>query len=411
MLEGSGVYWNVQKSQMTDSTMQNQESEIRKDLTQIRKQLDNIDEQIVDLYQKRIALCSDVAEYKILMGKSVLDKEREKEKLITLMAMTDSVQNQKAVYELYKQIMTASRRYQYQCMGDRGKLPKSGFQMVNHFIEQKRPRIVYQGSEGAYQEIAAKQYFQKMDYQEISASFYHVPEFRDIILEIQEERADFAVIPIENSSAGQVSDTYDILAKYPVYIVAEIFLPVQHTLLGIKEAELGDIKTVYSHIQGLMQCENYLSHYPHWQKVSLYNTALSAKKVSREKDKTQAAIASPRSKEVYDLKILAENINDNDGNTTRFVIITGKQIYQKDANKISITFTLPHKTGSLYDTLGHIIFNGLNMIKIESRPIPEKEWEYRFFVDIEGNLGYGSVINALAGIKAEAEEFKILGNY
>lgn len=141
------------------------------------------------------------------------------------------------------------------------------------------------------------------------------------------------------------------------------------------------------------------------------NTAGAAKKVHEEADRTQAAIASRQAGEVFGLKVLAENICHNDQNVTRFVIVSKKPIYVKNAQKISICFELPHESGTLYNMLSHIIYNGLNMTKIESRPIPGKTWEYRFFVDFEGNLKNSAVRNALRGIEAEANRMRVLGNY
>ena len=229
--------------------------------------------------------------------------------------------------------------------------------------------------------------------------------------EVAEGRADYAVLPIENSTAGIVAGIYDLLAEYDLSIVGEQIIRPEHVLLGMPDASLEDITCVCSHPQALAQCGKYLEAHPGWKTREMENTAGSAKQVKEDGDKTQAAIASRQAGELYGLRILAENICYNGQNATRFIIVSKKPIYVKDAHKISIFFELPHESGTLYNMLSHIIYNGLNMTKIESRPIAGRTWEYRFFVDFEGNLKDSAVKNALRGIEAEANRMRILGNY
>lgn len=224
-------------------------------------------------------------------------------------------------------------------------------------------------------------------------------------------RADYAVLPIENSSAGMVGDVYDLLVKYDNYIVGETEVKVEHALLGLPEAGMEDIRVVYSHPQGLMQCSKFLSEHKDWEKISTDNTAGSAKKVLEDQDISQAAIASERAGKLYGLKVLKAPINFNAANTTRFVILSSQKIYREDAGKVSICFETAHESGALYNMLSHFIYNNLNMTKIESRPMPGRTWEYRFFVDFEGNLSDPGVQNAIMGISEEAASLKILGNY
>lgn len=228
---------------------------------------------------------------------------------------------------------------------------------------------------------------------------------------IAEGMADYAVLPIENSSAGIVNDNYDLLQEFDNYIVGEQVMTINHALLGTPDAELSDIRTVYSHPQGLMQCAKYLDENRQWQQISLLNTAVAAQKVAEDKDKTQAAIASTLAGKQHGLKVLKEQINFSGQNSTRFLIVTNQRIFRKDAGKVSICFEVSHESGCLYNVLSHFIFNNLNMCRIESRPIAEKNWEYHFFVDFEGNMNDSAVKNALRGIREEALNMKILGNY
>ncbi len=229
--------------------------------------------------------------------------------------------------------------------------------------------------------------------------------------EVEAGTADYGVIPIENSSAGAVSHNYDLLLQHDNVIVAEIFLPVRHALLGLPGASLEDIQIVYSHPQALMQCSKYLNAHAGWKQISVENTAVSAKKVIEDGDIHQAAVASEAAGKLYGLSVLAPRINHSKENTTRFIILAKDKIYRRTAGKVSLCFELPHRSGTLYHMLGNFIYNNLNMVMIESRPIPERNWEYRFFVDLEGNLSDSAVQNALRSISAEAANLRILGNY
>jgi len=239
----------------------------------------------------------------------------------------------------------------------------------------------------------------------------YVKTFDAVVSAVEAGFCKFGVLPIENSSAGAVVDMYDLLIRYPNYIVAETFVEVNHSLLGLPETQLSNIRTVFSHPQALMQCSDFLNGVRDWKLISYGNTAAAAKKVAEDRDKTQAAVASEIAGELYGLKVLKPFIENNQGNTTRFIILAKGAEYRADAGKISICFELPHQSGALYNMLGHFIFNNVNMVMIESRPIPGRNWEYRFFVDFDGNLNDSAVKNALRGIREEAINMKILGNY
>lgn len=374
------------------------------DLQEIRGQLDEIDARLVELYEKRMQLCADVAEFKIETGKAVYDGEREKQKLQAVTGMAHGEFNKKGVYELFSQLMTVSRRFQYRLLAEHGQSPDTGFTMVDR-LNTDGVRIVYQGVEGSYGHGAALQFFGGQ------AQVYHVKTFEDAMVEVEEGRADYAVLPIENSSAGAVSDNYDNLVKHNLYIVAETPLAVEHALLGLPQAELKDIRRVYSHPQALMQCSQYLNANRQWHQFNMENTAVAAKKVLEDKDPSQAAVASVIAGKLYGLKVLESSINHNKDNTTRFIILSRQPVYTRDAAKVSICFEGLHKSGSLYNMLGNFIYNDVNMLMIESRPIEGRSWEYRFFVDVEGSLGDAAVRNALKGISEEAVSMRILGNY
>lgn len=373
------------------------------DLLTCRKELDRIDCQIVELFEERMKICGEVALTKIETGKPVYDAEREQQKLDAVKAMAHNEFNGLAVQKLFTQMMTFSRSYQYHLLAEHGKNVEMGFRKVEE-IPTRGVRVVYQGVEGAYSHAATLQYF-GMD-----ADAYHVPTFGEAMEAVQEGRADYAVIPIENSTAGAVTDNYDLLVEFSNYIVAEIFLPVSHALLALPEAKLSDIQTVFSHPQGLMQSSRFLSEHG-WKQISLANTAGAAKKVLEDGDRTQAAVASEIAGRLYGLKVLQSSIQNNKGNTTRFIVLSNQPVYRKDASKVSISFEVGHRSGTLYDLLSNFIFNNVNMRMIESRPIPGRNWAYRIFIDIEGSLDDAEICNALTGMAQEAENMRILGNY
>lgn len=374
------------------------------DLQECRKEIDSIDAELLRLFEKRMKVCEDVAEYKINTGKQVLDPVREREKIAALRGQAHGEFNKLGVQELFQQIMAISRKRQYQLLTKNGIDEKRDYEMVER-LPLENVHVVFQGVEGAYSYAAMRAYF------EDDIHGYHVKTWRDAMEEVSSGRADYAVLPIENSTAGIVADIYDLLAEYQLYIVGEQPIRVDHVLLGLPGAKLEDLRTVCSHPQGLAQCSKYLEGHSGWKIVKAENTAGAAKKVREQNDITQAAIASREAGQVFGLSVLAENICHNERNITRFIIVSSKPVYEKTACKVSVCFELPHESGTLYNMLSHIIYNGLNMTKIESRPIPGRTWEYRFFVDFEGNLEDSAVKNALRGLEAEANRMRVLGNY
>lgn len=372
------------------------------DLSEIRGQLDEVDAQIVQMFEKRMQLCEEVAEFKKETGRKVYDQAREHEKINTVRALASNEFNRKCVEELFMQMMSMSRKLQY------GKLAENR--------ERKLPFIpvdaldtsafvVFQGAEGSYSQAATEAYFGK------EAHTSNVETFRDAMLALEEGSAAFAVLPIENSTAGIVNEIYDLLAEFEHFIVGEQMVKIEHCLMGVEGTSEATIRTVCSHPQSLMQCEHFLRQHPSWEQISMKNNAFAAKKVAEEKNTSMAAIAGAHAAEAYGLQILKRGVNQEGNNTTRFIIISNQKIFLKDAKKISLCFEVPHESGSLYRILSHFIYNDLNMTKIESRPIEGRTWEYRFFLDFDGNLADAAVRNALCGLREETRNLRILGNY
>lgn len=374
------------------------------DLEKIRDEIDSIDGQIQKLFEQRMNLTGEVAEYKIATGKPVFDQDRENKKLECISESASSDFNAKGICEILRQTMSISRIRQYQMLAEHEDDLFSGYIQLEHLPVQEA-QVIYQGLEGAYASEAAKKFFGKC------VNTAHVGTWEEAIQIVSKKQADYAVLPIENSTAGIVQDIYDLILEYPVYIVGEQILPIEHELLGLPGADISDVRTVFSHPQALAQCKEYLKEHPDWEQRKLLNTAVAARKVADDKDIRQAAIASHSAGELFGLQRLEEKRLSTEKNSTRFIIISNQKYIVKNAEKISICFELPHKSGSLYHALSNLIYNDLNMTKIESRPIRDRNFEYRFFLDFEGNLSEPEVKNAVIGIQNEADELYILGNY
>ncbi len=374
------------------------------DLGEIRENIDNIDKQLVQLFEERMRLTGQVAEFKLQTGKKVLDEERERQKIEAINKLVTKKENEHPIDDLFSHIMANSRKWQYMLLEKNGQSLREPFEIVDK-INTDNIKVVYQGVPGAYAYAAMIDYFGE------DIDNFNVSTWKDAMEAVKEGKADYAVLPIENSTTGSITAVYDLLQEYNNYIVAEVYVKVEHVLMGLVGTDLSKVTTVYSHAQGLTQCESFLESHKDWQQISQPNTAVAAKKIFEDKDNSHVAIASKEAAKLYGLEILKTDIADEANNTTRFVIVSKTRTFIKDAKKTSIVFECVNEPGSLYNLLSHIIYNGLNMTKIESRPIEGRQWEFRFFVDIEGNINDQVVMNALRGIEEESKSIRLLGNY
>lgn len=375
-----------------------------RELTKIRQEIDKIDDQLVELFSQRMQCSAEVAEYKRGTGKAIYDPVREQEKLKVLTQGEENPFMRKVTEEIFQHLMSVSRRYQYSILSQEDRYIQENFEEVDQLEIHDDTKVVYQGIPGAYQEQAMVKYFGE------GVKNFSVPEFKDVVKTLDAGEADYGVLPIENTSAGTVSGIYDMILDYDICVVGEETVECHHVLAALPESDMDQIKKVYSHQQGLMQCKKFLDQTP-WDQVKVANTAISAKKVADDNDLAKAAICSERAAKIYGLKVLKREVNYEGNNTTRFVIMSKKKQYRKDAGKVSISFSTPHESGSLYSILMHFMFNDVNMCNIESRPLPGRQWEYGFYVDVIGNLNDPAIRNALAGIREETRDFKILGNF
>ena len=263
----------------------------------------------------------------------------------------------------------------------------------------------YQGIRGAYSEEALITYFGE----EMEAQAFDT--FEGVFKAVRDGKIRYGVVPVENSSTGDIKDVYDLLIAHELKVVGEQYLQIKHHLLGLPGSLVGDIQKVYSHTQGIEQCGSFLSTHPSITPVAYSNTAKSAALVEKTGDKHIAAIGSRRAAAIYNLAILKENIQDNVTNSTRFLVIAKDHEPKAEADRLSLVFSLPHKAGALYQALEKFAVHDVNLLRIISRPIKNKPWFYFFFVDVAGNLDAPEIVTAIAEVKNMSEYFAVLGNY
>lgn len=379
------------------------------ELRELRGQIDAIDARLVALFEQRMGVTERVGRYKLAHGLPVLDRAREEEVLAKKSALAREALRGD-VTALYETVMALSRRQQQRLM-ERGGTPpwltalNTAMENARTPLPKETARVLYQGEPGAYAEEAAADFFGE------DCRRDHVAGWEDIFAALRDGKADYGVLPIENSSTGSINQVYDLLAKYGGYIVGEQTVRVNHCLMAPNGAELSGLREVCSHEQGLLQCEAYLKAHPDWTQTALRNTAAAAKYVAEQADPGKAAIGSRRCAALYGLDVLAEGINSNRENFTRFVVVSPVMELREGREKISLLVTLSHQSGTLYRLLSVFAHGGLNLMKLESRPIPGRPWEYRFFVDFSGDLSAPRMEETLREAAEATGELRVLGNY
>ncbi len=374
----------------------------------LRGNIDEIDHQIVHLFERRMAVTRAVGEYKQEIGMPVLDAARERDVIAKKLNMLTNKELQADVVLLYETIMGISRRQQRNLVAEG--LENPNFTKIVTDIAHARtsvqnPRVVYQGEPGAYSEMASIRFFGD------SVQAKGLEQFEDVFQALKNGEADYGVLPIENSSTGAIRQIYDLMTQYDCFVVGETTVAIQHCLMALPGASLDSIQTVYSHEQGLFQCEAYLNKHPKWNRVPQADTAGSANMVAKSGDPSKAAICSKRSAELYGLEILADAINSNVNNTTRFVVVSPKMELREGRDKVSTCFCIPHQSGSLHEILTIFAVHGLNMVRLESRPIQGSSWEYMFFLEFTGDVTASGMEGVFRELTQSAEQVRVLGNF
>ena len=268
----------------------------------------------------------------------------------------------------------------------------------------KSARVACQGVEGSYSNQAAEQFFEKPEIQ-------YYTHFEDVFRAVEDGSVDYGILPIENSTAGSVAQVYDLMRKHNFYIIKDTKVVVRHNLLTSVDTNIGDLTDVYSHVQALDQCVKLREAHRNITFHEYANTAMAAKFVAEQQNPHYAALASAKCAELYNMHVLEKDVQDISGNATRFICISKTPGFVKSANRISLCFTVPHRPGSLYHILHKFALNNLNLCKLESRPYPEKKFEYMFYLDIEGKPSDYQLRWLLNDLNSQLEYFKFLGYY
>lgn len=374
------------------------------DLQSLRKQIDSIDSEIIKLFEKRMKVSVKVAQYKKENHIPILNVSREEEVIKKNVGRLNNKEFASAAEVVFKTIMEVSKEEQAKLIADSSSQEKPHYK----FVEDKKTdnvKIGYYGEPGSFSNEAEVRYFGE----NINACSY--TNFEDVFAALKNDEIKYGVVPVENSSTGGITEVHDLLRKYGLFIVGEKIIKINQHLLGVKGASIEDIKQVYSHPQGFKQSAVFFKEHPDMKLITYYSTSKSAKLVAQKNSKAFAAVSGDMAAKLYNLHIIQQNINFSSNNYTKFIIIGKELEINKKSNKISILISIPHKAGSLYNVLKYFSQNNLNMMRIESRPIAEKPWEYFFYIDFEGNISEGNIAKALNIIKENSNYFKILGNY
>ncbi|MCD7796843.1 MAG: prephenate dehydratase [Clostridiales bacterium] len=373
------------------------------DLLQLRKKIDEIDDELIPLISKRMEISGQVAEYKNERGLPVLNEEREQQILDSVAEKCGD--NGETIKTVFSSMMDASRALQHKIIGG-GKEFKD---MINTalsqggILSQKDCRVACQGVEGAYSGVTAGKIFP-------DAKIRFFKQFEDVFEAINIGNADFGVIPVENSTSGSVHESYDLIIKYRFYVVGAYDLKIEHCLCAKPDTKYEDITDVYSHPQALSQCNNFLKNFD-FTGINHTNTAAAAKYVSESGRNDIAVICSELAAKNYGLKVLKRNIQNNNNNTTRFIVISKNLVIDENAEKISLIFSVSHKTGALYRILGRFSMTGLNLTKLESRPIENSDFQYYFYVDVLGSVRDEKTLDLICALSDELPDFEFLGNF
>lgn len=375
-----------------------------KELSEIRKDIDALDDQLVDLYLKRMALSSEVAKSKKQTGKAISDTERENQ-IVYRLAKKVPEDMQLYLKELYSTVFCTGKAYQSSLIGNKSKtvMQLEEFLKGDFSSLPVTASVACQGIKGANSGVAASKLFPVSD-------ITYFKDFDGVFGAVEKGFCEYGVLPIENSTAGSVLEVYDLMKKHNFYIVRSARVRIDHCLCGVQSTDISKIKKVISHQQALSQCAEYLKKMG-VEIEACENTAVASKRVSELGDESVAAICSCECAESYGLKVLDKSIQDNLNNFTRFICISKDLKIFKGADRISVMTSLSHKPGSLNRILSRFSALGLNLTKIESRPIANSEFEFMFYFDFEGDVKDLEVKNVISELENGSDKFVFLGSY
>lgn len=375
------------------------------DLNDYRKQIDDIDRQLLALFGQRMEVAAAIAAYKKEHGLPVLDGKREREKLLDVAAKTPDDLKDYAV-SLYSLLFELSRSHQTRMLGTNTALTEQIARAIENTpkLFPGSAAVACQGVEGAYSQLACDRLFKL-------PNVFYFSNFEAVFSAIEKGLCQYGVIPVENSTAGSVNAVYDLMMRHDFRIVRSLRLKVDHNLLANPGAKLSDIREICSHEQAIAQCSAFLQEHPEITVVRCENTAAAAKRVAQSGRKDVAALSSRSCAELYGLTCLASNIQDQGNNFTRFICISKNLEIYPGADRTSLMMVLPHRPGSLYKVLSRFYALGINLNKLESRPMPERNFEFMFYFDLETSVYTPQFQQLMAELPSLCEEFSYLGSY
>ena len=375
------------------------------DLSQLRSEIDNIDDQLISLFGQRMEIAAKIGDYKKQNNLPIYVPAREREKLLDVSqkAGTDMANYTRVLYSM---IFELSRSYQSKRTLHTTELYEKITQAIASTPQlfPQAPMVACQGVEGAYAQIACEKIFK-------SPFIMYFKNFGAVFNAIEQGLCQYGILPIENSTAGSVKQVYDLMIRHNFSIVRTFRLKVDHNLLALPGTEIGNIKEIYSHEQAISQCSAFLASLPGIKVIPVENTAVAAQMVANSGRSDVAALSSRACAELYGLSCLAPCIQDKGNNYTRFICISKNLEIYPGSDKTSIMMILSHKPGALYKVLARLYTLGINVTKLESRPIPDRDFEFMFYFDLETSIYSEEFVQLMCELSELSEEFKYLGSY
>lgn len=377
------------------------------DLQDYRAQINEIDDALVSLFQKRMEVAGSIAAYKKENSLPILDAAREREKLAEVWEKSseDFAPYTGALYSL---IFELSRAHQALTVNGESDLQKTISAAIDEKTNCEFPQnafVACQGVEGAFSQLAASRMFQK-------ANLMYFDTFEGVFSAIEKGLCRYGVLPIENSTAGSVQKVYDLMLKHRFYIVKSTRIKIEHALLAPAGTSLSDVREIFTHEQAILQCRDFLESLGKDVKVTACeNTAAAAKMVAESGRRDAAAIGSRQCAALYGLSTLCPSIQDSENNYTRFICISRDLEIYPGADKTSLSMVLPHTPGALYKVLARFYTLGINLIKLESRPLPSRNFEFMFYFDLETSVYSEAFVRLVCALESLSEEFRYLGSY
>jgi len=374
-------------------------------IEKLRDEIDGIDLELIRLFQRRMRIALDIARHKKDNGKPVFDNTRERQ---LLHKASGNVEPEFEVYirVFFSMLMDLSRSYQHTFLADESRLRAKIEAAVERTAKlfPEKAVVACQGTEGAYAQAACDRLF-------TTPGIMYFSTFEGVLKAVQNGMCRYGVLPIENSTAGSVNQIYDLMQLHNVNIVRTARIQIMHTLQVKNGTKMSDIKEIYSHEQAVTQCSAFVETLKGVKITLCENTAIAAQQVA-ESDRTDvAAISSKPCAEQYGLTVLAEGIQNSDANYTRFICISKELEIYPGANRTSLMMVIPHKPGALYRVLVRFYALGINLVKLESRPIQGRSFEFMFYFDVEASIYSPALLQLICELENQVPDFRYLGSY